>query len=184
MCAIFSCMLPGCADLTRPQTAASQDTSQAANAGPPAMQRFEPPETQASDDLVALVAYSNWLRDSNPAQLQRVLADAEARAKDPGGAVDKMRLAVILSLPQAPFRNDARASALIEHLLNDPRTDTNVAMFAYMLRWDLQDRHRLQADYERSLTQERQQRATLKQKLNELKAIEEQIHRREVVNPN
>ncbi len=183
MCAIVSLSSTACENLTRPVTS-SPEIAPAAKPPVPQTQPLARAETKADDSLAALIAYTNWMREANPAQLQHILPGAEVRAKDPGNVLEKMRLAVLLSLPHAPFRNETRALALVEESLRAAPQDSDLAMFGYMLRWDLQDRRRIQADYERTLTQERTQRDTLEQKLNELKAIEEQIHRRETVTPN
>ena len=139
------------------------------------------PDTRQGSEFVNLVAYTNWLRDRDSAQLQRLLANAEVRAKNPADALARLHLAVLLSLPRAPFRNDARALELVDEVIR--AGDDEVLWFAYTLRWSLQDRRMLQADHDRALTRERQQRSALKQKLNELKAIEEQIHRRDIKTP-
>ncbi len=183
MCAVVSLSLTACDNLARP-VAGPPKTSQAAKPPVPETQPLAQAETKADEGLVALIAYTNWLREASPAQLQRVLPGVEARAKDPGNVLEKIRLAVLLSLPHAPFRNETRALALVDEALKTAPRNSDLAMFGYMLRWDLQDRHRIQSDYERTLAQERTQRDTLEQKLNELKAIEEQIHRRETVTPN
>ncbi len=183
MCAVVSLSSTACENLARP-VAGSSETAQAAKHPVPERRPLAQADAKADEGLVALIAYTHWLREASPAQLQRVLPGAEARAKDPGNVLEKMRLAVLLSLPNAPFRNEMRALALVDEALKSAPRDSDLAMFAYMLRWGLQDRHRIQSDYERTLTQERTQRDTLEQKLNELKAIEEQIHRRETVTPN
>lgn len=140
-----------------------------------------PPNASAAtfedSEFAALVAYGNWLRQRSSDDLQPLLADAEARANAKGQAIDRLRLALLLSLPQASFRDDVRALKLTEQVIDTDRSET--ALFAYTLRWDLQNRVNLHTQYERAITRERQQRALLKQKLDDLKAIEQQIHRRE-----
>lgn len=190
MCAVLS--MGGCEQLatkpdaptpstrTEPPTAASS-AEPAPTPGP-----LRPPEIEASPNtssgvFAGLVAYTNWLRQRDPADLQRLLAAAEARALNPGSDLDRLRLAILLSQSRAPFRNEARARELVQYVIRNGDGDT--AMFAYTLQWDLQDRHAHQGDCDRALAKERQQRAALKQKLNELKAIEEQIHRRDTKTP-
>lgn len=129
-----------------------------------------------------LVAYSNWVRGRTPEELRRLLPNMETRAKETPTPMDRLRLAILLSLPQAPFRDDARAKQLVDEVIRNHHGDASA--FAYTLRWALQDRTALQGECDRALSQERRQRDALKQKLNELKAIEEQIHRREVNNPS
>ena len=187
MCAVLS--MGGCEQLaTKPDTpmpstqAEPPTATRTAEPGP-----LRPPETEASPDasssseFAGLVAYTNWLRQRDAVDLQRLLPDAEARALNPGSDLDRLRLAILLSRLHAPFRNDVRARELVEHVIRNGNGDA--AMFAYTLQWDLQDRRAHQSDCDRALTKERQQRAALKQKLNELKAIEEQIHRRDTKTP-
>ena len=182
MCVALS--LTGCQLATRPDTGAPDGSAETATTGIDSS-ALEPPvveqETHQGSEFAALVAYTNWLRERDPAQLERLLANAEARARNPADALARLRLAVLLSLPQAPFRNDTRALELVDEVIRSG--DEKVLWFAYTLRWSLQDRQLLQADHNRALTREREQRAALKQKLNELKAIEEQIHRRDIKNP-
>lgn len=143
----------------------------------PASAQSSPAATFEDSEFAALVAYGNWLRQRSSNDLKPLLADAEARANAQGQAIDRLRLALLLSLPQASFRDDVRALELIEQVIDTDRSEA--ALFAYTLRWDLQNRLNLHAQFERAITRERQQRALLKQKLDDLKAIEQQIHRRE-----
>lgn len=158
-----------------PETAAPAGAQIAAPAQPPPVATFE------DSEFAGLVAYGNWLRQRSSSDLAPLLANAQARVSDHGQALDRLRLALLLSLPQAPFRDDARALALTEQVLETDQSEA--ALFAYTLRWDLQNRLRAQGQCERAVARERQQRAVLKQKLDELKAIEQQIHRRESKTP-
>lgn len=149
---------------------------------PPAPQSLPAEPTPAAPSLedsefAGLVAYSNWIRKRAPNDLNALLADAERRVAANPSPADRLRLAILLSLPQTPFRNDTRALKLADAVI-DNGTD-EFALYAYTLRWNLQDRGALQSQCDRALARERQERAKLKQKLDELKAIEEQLHRRE-----
>ena len=180
MCVALS--LTGCQLATRPDTGSPEGSAEAANTGADSTVLDSPEGNIKGGEFATLVAYTNWLRERDPAQLERLLANAEARARNPADAPARLRLAVLLSLPQAPFRNDGRALDLVDEVIRSG--DEKARWFAYTLRWSLQDRQLLQADHHRALTREREQRAALKQKLNELKAIEEQIHRRDIKTPN
>lgn len=151
--------------------------TQAAEPAPQATAPTQPSASLEDGEFAGLVAYTNWLRSRSADELKPLLADAEHRIRNNPRPIDRLRLAVLLSIPQAPFRDEARALTLAEEVIDSGASET--ALFAYTLRWDLQNRKALQADFDRAMTKERQQRSTLKKKLDELKAIEEQLHRRE-----
>lgn len=192
MCASLS--IAGCQMTAKPDVPTPRDTSPAprdqahvppssdsAPIGRAAMESAPAEVSTSTNPFAELVAYSNWLRARTPEELRRLYAGVEARAKNPASAIDRLRLAILLSQMHAPFRNDVRARELADEVIRQDNSD--IAMFAYTLRWDLQNRGNAQSECERALSQERRQRAALKQKLNELKAIEEQIHRRDVSKP-
>lgn len=183
MCATL--LIAGCQALPRAGSDTGQSESDSNSASLPTHNQELAPGLQEGNQLIGLIAYTNWLHSRNPGQLRRLVPDAEARVKHSDNDLNRLRLAVLLSLPQASFRNDGRARELVDEVLggNTPR-DGDLAVFATMLHWELRNREFLQGEFARSLTEERERRAALKQKLNELKAIEEQIHRRETKAPS
>jgi len=88
---------------------------------------------------------------------------------------NRMRLALLLTLPTAPFRNDARARDLLAGATGYPE-------LARWLVMSIDERRALEEVAE----EERRRRQALQAKLNQLKAIEEEMDRRmqpTVINP-
>jgi len=105
---------------------------------------------------------------------------AEARIKASATPFDRVRLAMLLSLPQAPNQDAERARVLLTTVANGPDArDTDLRAFARALLWDLQDQKALSDKYDRALALERAKRKTLEHQLQELKAIEEQLNHRD-----
>jgi hypothetical protein len=139
------------------------------------------PEPQARDDLPGLMGFTAWARRQPSARLEAIRPGMEKLARDSGSPVYRIRLAILLSLPDAPFRDDKRARALLNQIVayDDPAHSDLVA-YARLLRWNLDDRASARETCELDLKNERTQRQNLQHKLNELKAIEEQLDRRDV----
>jgi hypothetical protein len=138
------------------------------------------PGGQDLDTFQGLVRYAQWLRERTPEALDAALGEAEQRARASDAAAGRVRLALVLSVPGASFRDEARARALLDEVIRQTdEEDTEMRAFAAMLAANLQDRQWVREHLERRLSAERQRREQLERKLEELKDIEQQLQRRE-----
>jgi hypothetical protein len=154
----------------------------------------EPSGAQSADEFQGLVQYAQWLRSRAPETLDTARGEAEKRLQESDSALARVRLALVLSLPGTNFQNEARARSLLEKVTQTPgEANDGVHAFATMLATNLEDRqwvrermnHELEAErkqYQKELVSERQQREQLQQKLDKLKAIEQQLNRRDQTN--
>jgi hypothetical protein len=145
--------------------------------------RAQPPAppiaAPGSGALGELVGYSARLRGLSPEQLEEELS--RLRAEVPGGAdaSGDLRLALLLSTQSAPFRDDVQAAAVLRRYLEarDGARD-DLADFA-LLVLDLLERHLLaRVDYARArnaVSRLEEQRSTLEQQIEALKAIERDL---------
>lgn len=128
-----------------------------------------------SGSVERLIDYAQQVSVLAPALLQKEYLAAEQRFGSEPGAPSRIRLAILLAARQAPFRNDARARELLRQAASD--TGNNAAPYrglAALLLMGLEERTML----ERVLIDERRERQALRRKLDELKAIDEEIERR------
>ena len=128
------------------------------------------PDIGPSDSAEGLLSYGAWLRSIRSESLeQEYMRTAAALAKDPT-APNRIRMALLSSLPGAPYQDYARAKGHLEQVLGDSgdsaRSYHGVARFLMAL---LDERRQL----ENSLADERRQRQESQQKLEQLKAIEQ-----------
>jgi hypothetical protein len=133
------------------------------------------PPLLAGNQLHALLAYTESVRLLTPRELGREYARTERGYSKEANPAERVKLAIILSLRHAPFRDEARARGLLLQAAAD--TGYNAAEYralAELLLAALDERREL----ERSLEEERRKRAELDRKLQQLKAIEEEIDRR------
>lgn len=132
------------------------------------------PSASAPVGLVQLLRYADRIRALPLSTLQHEFAEAEQQFVMAPTPDNRMRLALLLSLPTAPFRNDARARDLL----------TSATGYPELVRWVL-----ITLDERRALEEiaeeERRRRVALQAKLNQLKAIEADMDRRmpPMVNP-
>jgi hypothetical protein len=132
-------------------------------------------ERLRSNELEALLGYTETVRLLNPAALQReFLRVHESHAKD-ASVANRLKLAILLSLRHAPFRDEARARGLLLQTAVDSSYNLpSYRQLAGLLLIGLDERREL----ERALEEERRQRHVLGKKLEQLKTIEEEIDRR------
>lgn len=132
----------------------------------------------SADDMTPaerLVVYAESIRWFAPSALEteRLAAEQDYR-RDPS-AFNRVRLATILTLRRAPFRDDTRARELLSQAAKEPGAKNQpIRSFAMMLLQDLDDRWA----GERAIDDERRQRLLLQKKLDQLKAVEEEMDRR------
>ncbi len=162
-----------------PQTKTPTATSGAAAAPRTAPAAIKAPAVR--HDLPSLVRYSAWLWSQSAEALKSMQPSVDRLSQDSGSPLDQLHLAILLSVPNAPFRDESRARTLLTGLLqSDNKLGDSLQTYARFLLWNLNDRSWARGACEKALDGERAQRALLQHKLNELKAIEEQLDRRDL----
>lgn len=118
-----------------------------------------------------LLRYIESVRAMPAPQLEReaVIVDRDVRS-DPSVA-NRLRLGVFLGFAPPPYRATGRAQELLDGVWRDDNQQRDVVR---LLMAVLQDRQ----DIEATLNDERRQRQALRNKLDQLKAIEEDLDRR------
>ena len=164
-----------------------------------------PPDYEATrsenGDVPWLLSYAEWIRTLPPDELQQLFTSTEAGFEQEDTPARRIRLALLLSLDDAPFRDDTRAQQLLQQYLEGKTTGpTGYRDFAALWLQVLEERERWHEDQvrlEQALAKERKQREssqqqletskeqlqTLQQQLDALKAIEENISEREKATP-
>jgi hypothetical protein len=140
---------------------------------PPPRAILEP--AAADNPSERLMIYGERLRWLAPSSLDAERAAAEEDYRRDPSAFNRLRLALLLALRRAPFRDDMRARDLLSQAATE-RGSSNQPLrsFAMWLLQDFDDRWAA----ERALDEERRQRLTLQKKLDQLKAVEEDMDRR------
>jgi hypothetical protein len=132
-------------------------------------------ELLAANDIATLLGYTESVRRLTPAELQREYTRVETGYAKKADSAGRVKLAILLSLQHAPFRNEARARGLLLQAIGDSGYNSSpYRQLATLLLIGLDERR----EWERALEEERRQRQALGKKLDQLKAIEEEIDRR------
>jgi hypothetical protein len=122
-----------------------------------------------------LIVYAESIRWFAPSALDTERASAEMDYRRSPNAFNRIRLAMLLTLRRAPFRDDMRARQLLSQAAKEPGTKNQpVRSLAMLLLQDLDDRW----VNDRTVDDERRQRLALQRKLDQLKAVEEEMDRR------
>ena len=129
-----------------------------------------PPDIRSSDSVEALLRYGALLRSIPAEALEREYAQASDAFTRDASAPNRIRMALLLSLPGASFQDTSRARVNLEKVIDDTghhaRQYRDLARFLAAM---LNDRKQLEG----ALADERRQRQELQQKLDQLKAIEQ-----------
>lgn len=130
--------------------------------------------------LITLVNYAEWLGQQRSDVLIAGYRLAKQRVEKTRSAADKLTLAMLLSVPDSGFQNDAGAQSLFEQVLaNTPEAEGELRSFVRLQQLTLRQRHALNRSWERRLDQQEQQAATLRQQLEQLKSIEKGLMERQ-----
>lgn len=142
---------------------------------------------------VNMLAYYHWLQKSTEKELQYEYQRIEGERSVDLSRRNQLMLALLLSLPDKPLRDDHRAKVLVEGFLDEQATgdDTDKA-FALFLHDLLKERERYEQkmdnlqrhvkDYavmEGELEKEREMREKLENQLKQLKDFEQNLIERE-----
>ena len=140
-------------------------------------------ETQQIGKRPGLLTYYQRLLNSTTEEQNREyqLLNNDHTQDDLG--TEQLRLALVLSLPNAEFRDDQRAKALlVEYFQQGGGSNEADVALARVLQQMLSEREqhdREHRDAQQALESERQQRKTLQTQLDQLKAIEKDIIEKE-----
>lgn len=128
-----------------------------------------------AEPVERLIVYAERIRWFAPSTLEAERAAAERDLRREADAYHRLKLALLLSLRRAPFRDDTRARDLLSRAAKETGAKNQpIRSFAMFLLQELDDRWA----GERALEEERRQRQILQKKLDQLKAIEEEMDRR------
>jgi hypothetical protein len=112
-----------------------------------------------ASDAEHLLTYFQQVKTLSGAELEREQEAARQAYARTRSEFNRVRLAMMLSLPQAAFNDDARALELLEPVSRSP--GGQLQGLAYLLVAQLQERRRLESSLQ-----------GLEQKLNALKSLE------------
>lgn len=148
------------------------------------------PRPDEDSQIVRLLDSYRQLADQPPEEQWRAYQEAQSAYDREPGDLHRLQLALILSLPRAPWRNDARVLQLIETLAEEP-ADTatlqhGVATLLHklvserlrLLREEERKANSLLARQQRQLQDERQRSDELQHKLDALLTIDRATRRR------
>lgn len=161
--------------------AVSGGTGCASSARTPEMPSVVPPvaastQPRHDDDILH---YIESVRAMPAPRLEREATVLGHNARVEPTVVNRLRLGIFLGFAPPPYRATGRAQEILDGVWRDDSGQRDVVR---LLQAVLQDRHELEA----TLSDERRQRQALRNKLDQLKAIEEDIDRRmepPVINP-
>ena len=142
---------------------------------------------QKGADAVELLGYFQRIRSMTAEELgseYALVSQAFAKQKSDAG---RLRLAMLLSLPHASFRDDARAVQLAEEVQNaKPADGAPAKQFAGVLVSVVNEQRRQEERYQKlgqKLKDEEKRGEALQQKLEALKTIEKNLINREQAPP-
>ena len=134
----------------------------------------------AGADRDELLRYIETVRAMPVDELEREATTVDADANGRPSVANRLRLGVFLGFAPPPYRATARAQELLDSVWRDEGDEKRDIV--RLLLAVLQERQQL----ETALSDERRQRQALRNKLDQLKAIEEDLDRRmqpSVINP-
>lgn len=137
--------------------------------------------TASGGQAVALLAYFERIAELPVERQQAELAAAQGAFERNAGAGNRLRLAMVLSLPQVPWHDNARVIALVAPLTQAQAEDAApLRNLALLLQKSAAERLRLgdeQRRRETALRAEQRRSEELQQKLDALRAIDRDMRR-------
>jgi len=157
--------------------------------------------TREQSQMMQLMGYSRVMQSYPRARLKDEFKRVATDLADNPSTINKIRMAVLLSIPDTSFRNDERAMQLLSNIVNmdnmgSARKDTlpgplkdplqaPLQEYAHVLLDNLQQRADdalAQKHLSDELKAERQKRAQLQKQLDALRSIEKSISQRQLKN--
>ena len=147
----------------------------------------------SESETLNILSYYRWIQQCNGDERQREYERLSSGLEPEEALRSQLQLSLLLSLPDTPFRDDHRAQALLQAYLNsgnlNREDDTAFAMFLLdvlkererqkVVVGQLQDRIKDYRYVQDELSKERAIRHKLEKQMKQLKAIEENLIKRE-----
>lgn len=134
-----------------------------------------------------LLAYNQRIRSLSPEELNSEYGMATQALARQKSDLNRLRTVLLLLQPNAPFRDDARAAALVDEVLgNRPTENSATKALAQLLGAMVNERRRQEERYQKltqKLGEEEKRADALQQKLEALKTIEKNLINREQAPP-
>lgn len=164
--ALLALLLTACVAL--PET----ETVEPAEPGAPAPP-VKPDIPRPASDVDELLGYFQHLKKLPGNQLGKEHDNARQAFVKEASEINRVRLAMVLSMPSTPFADDARALDLLDPVIRSRQT--SMYGLAFLLATYIQERRKLEGNVQ-SLQQNLQ---GLQQKLDALKSLERSLIERE-----
>ena len=181
--AVAGCVVPPPTEPEQPPPPSKPEESSAPGESPENEARVEPPpraEIPArirSEDLERLLSYFEHVRKLPAAELVRESESARAAFMRGRADFDRMRLAILISIPNTALNDDQRAADLLDPLVKNQ--SSSLHGLALVMSAHLQERRRLETGMQ-GLQQNVQR---LQQKLDALMSLERSLIDREQSTP-
>lgn len=171
---LAGCVTPPEETSTKPAPGATRPSEPAPDEAPDRVTRIEPapepiPEPPARarfDDMERLLVYFEYARKLPPADLSREGENARSAYNRTRSDFDRMRLAMLLSIPNTPIADEQRAYDLLDPMVKTPTSPLHG--LALLMSTHLQERRRLES----GLQQLQQNVQGLQNKLDALMSLE------------
>jgi hypothetical protein len=137
-------------------------------AAPPAPAPVAPPVNEEEQQMLALIADLQRYASETGDELRRDLAAANQAVNRARTDVNRVRLAVLLTLPGAGPPDDVRAMALLEAVVGKSPGSSPVRQLAAVLYSQIVERVR-------GLAEEKKKSAAAQEKLDQLRAVERSL---------
>jgi hypothetical protein len=151
-------------------------------ASPAGVQKQENLELKDAD-FQSIAEYYRRLYSLSEEDLSREHSQAQQRLSENNQPIDRIRLALLLSLPHAAFKDYSRSLTLLNDYSNDPANQSSTLKdFLFFLSSFIQELKNQDERYQKldqKLKEEKKLREALEQKLEELKTIEKNILERD-----
>jgi hypothetical protein len=169
---VIALFLGGCA-----ATASHEDTSMpsTATAGAPATDSNTPSADADARAAIDALRYFHHAMTLPPERLRTEYLAAEQAFLNDGHPFNRIRLAILLSLPYTDFHSNANALNLLGEYLEGP-SEGPLSQFAFLLATVMLE----QANADQRLKTFQRKTEALQQQLNDLKSIEENLSRRQL----
>jgi hypothetical protein len=150
---------------------------------------FPPAETKIGDLLgqeshvVSVIYYYRYLHSLSEGELEREHAHAKQDLSEKHQPISRLRMGLILGIPQAPFKDYHQSQKFLEDYILDPAVqDPTLKEFLLIVSsyaQELENQQNRRQHLEKDWKDEKKERELLQEKLEELKTIEKSLLERE-----
>jgi hypothetical protein len=127
-----------------------------------------PPVNEEEQQVIALLVDLQRYAVSTAEELRRELASANQAVVRARTEVNRVRLAVLMTLPAAGGSDDARALGLLDSVIGKPPVNTPIRQLAAVLYTQISERTR-------DVAEERKKTLAAQEKLDQLRAVERSL---------